>query len=116
MNQETHLKRAIIDAINASGLARVWNSPAGVARVRRGYVHMAPRGTADISGHTRFGRAVYLEVKLPKGVVSDEQTAFIAEAKRSGCIAGIVRSVGEAIELLDPESDAHARESYVGKQ
>lgn len=103
MNAETHLKRAIIQAVNASGLARVWNSPAGVARIRRGFVHMAPRGTADVSGHTRRGRAVYLEVKLPSGKVSTEQERFIADARDWGCVASVVRSVDEAIALLSIE-------------
>ena len=45
-------------------------------------------GLPDLFGHTREGRAVYVEVKRPKkGKRSQAQERFIAEARASGAIA-----------------------------
>lgn len=60
-----------------------------------------PVGFSDLFGH-RAGdaRAFYVEVKKPGGRVSKEQVAFIAAMQRRGAIAGIARSVDEAIALV----------------
>ena len=60
-----------------------------------------PSGFSDLFGH-RAGdaRAFYLEVKTPTGRASPQQLAFIAAMQKRGALAGVVRSVEEAREIL----------------
>jgi len=60
-----------------------------------------PKGYPDISGHRKSdGKAVYIECKLAYNKPSPEQLEFIAEAKADGAIAGVCRSVDEALTLI----------------
>lgn len=101
---EQQLTRAIIDAVNASGLAYVWRSQAGGLKVKGGYVELAPPGTPDVVGYTTRrhalgpGRFVGLEVKLPKGKLTEAQERFMVSAY--GGLLAVVRSVDDAIRLL----------------
>lgn len=58
-------------------------------------------GRADLSGF-RAGdaRAFFLEVKNANGAATKEQKQFIAAMQKRGAIAGVVRSVADAIKLL----------------
>lgn len=96
---ETQLARAIREALSAMGIT-AWREQAGQVRVRRGYMHLAPEGTPDIVGHMPDGRALYLEVKCGKGKERPAQTAFLAAARDAGCVCGTVRSVAEAVALV----------------
>lgn len=60
-----------------------------------------PPGFSDLFGVTPDGRFLALEVKTPTGKVSEEQEKFIAAIKRSGGRAGIVRSVADALAVLE---------------
>jgi len=103
-NPETALKAAIIAAVNATGLAVVWNSPAGKVPARRGWVQLAPKGTPDIVGYMRDGRLVAIEVKLPKDGTAaarrETQQAWRDRAAASGCVVGVARSVAEAVRVV----------------
>jgi hypothetical protein len=57
-------------------------------------------GTSDIIGIYK-GRFFALEVKSATGTASDDQRIFIASIKGCGGIAGIVRGIPDACELLD---------------
>lgn len=60
-----------------------------------------PPGYSDLSGHRKSdGKAIYLEVKTPTGKATQEQLNFIKQMQATGAIAGIVRSVDDAIALL----------------
>ena len=70
-----------------------------------------PRGYSDLSGYKSvvitpdmvgktIGVAVFAEVKTETGRIRDEQVNFIEQAKRKGCIAGVVRSVEDFIALV----------------
>lgn len=57
-------------------------------------------GAADLIGIYR-GRFVALEIKRPRGgVVSEEQTMFLALVLERGGIAAVVRSVDEAVQAV----------------
>lgn len=60
-----------------------------------------PVGFSDLFGH-RAGdaRAFYLEVKTPTGRASPQQLAFIAAMQKRGALAGVVRSVEEALAVV----------------
>lgn len=101
-NPETALKRAVIDAINATGLAVVWNSPVGAAR--RGRIRMAPKGTPDVIGYLRDGRLLAIECKMPNDRTEktrrESQQAWRDRAQSAGCVVGVVRSVAEAVAVV----------------
>lgn len=100
---ESDLKTAIISALNAAGCC-VWRNQAGRARRMK----LAPTGSPDIVGFTRWGRFIGLEIKLPKGTTSPQQDEWLSRMRDAGCIAGVARSVSEAIEIVIP--NAHARD------
>lgn len=59
------------------------------------------KGFSDIHGMLRGGKSFYLEVKRPSGgVVSPDQKQFLDMIVAGGGIAGVVRSVDDALELL----------------
>lgn len=96
---ETELTRAIIDMLTGLGIV-VWRQQCGSVRVKRGYMHLAPEGTPDICGHMPDGRALFLEVKMPKEKPTAEQEAFLSRAARAGCLVGVVRSVEDAVRVV----------------
>jgi hypothetical protein len=59
-------------------------------------VELGIEGTPDLQGHSRTGRAIYIEVKAPKGPRRQQQEQFIAMAQDMGCLAGFATSVEEA--------------------
>lgn len=65
-----------------------------------------PAGYSDLSGVRKSdGRAVFIEVKTPKGVVSDEQENFISVMQQCHAIAGVCRSPEDALRLVGGDPD-----------
>ena len=64
-------------------------------------IRLAAPGVSDIIGWTEGGRFVAIEVKAPRGRVTDEQAAFIELVRRSGGLAGVARSVADARAILE---------------
>lgn len=85
-----------------------------VFRINSGKVRMAdgrwfdtgvPKGFSDLIA-CKGGRIYFLEVKTETGKASPEQLNFLAVMRdRYGCVAGIVRSVEEAVELCQSEKN-----------
>jgi hypothetical protein len=60
-----------------------------------------PKGFSDLFA-IKNGKIYFLEVKTPTGKPTAEQLNFLAAMRdRYGCITGIVRSVEEAVKLVD---------------
>ena len=57
-------------------------------------------GFPDIHGLMADGRALYVEVKRPKGRVLAEQREFLAMAHDAGALVILARSVDDVIEAL----------------
>ena len=122
MNPETKLQRFIMLALSQAECI-VWRNETGSFwagktlhkaqdQVTLGSARMVPcglcKGSSDIIGiHKPTGRMLAVEVKTPKGRPTREQTAFIDAVNGAGGIAGIARSVEEALALLphDKETD-----------
>jgi hypothetical protein len=99
MNPETTLMRAIREAINRDGRARLVRYHAGfdvVNKVKYGMV-----GWPDLIGVLRNGRCFCVEVKTPTGRLSREQVAFWAAARKWNVAGGVATSVAEALALLE---------------
>jgi hypothetical protein len=102
---ETALRSAIVYALNATGLVRVFSVTAGRVRVRGGWLHLCPVGTPDVIGFAlRSGRFVGIEVKVGGNktdkVRAEKQRAFQADIAAHGGIAGQVDNVASAISLV----------------
>jgi hypothetical protein len=60
-----------------------------------------PKGFSDLFA-IKNGKIFFLEVKTPTGKPTAEQLNFLAVMRdRYGCVTGIVRSVEEAVKLVD---------------
>jgi len=60
-----------------------------------------PVGFPDLFGHRSFdARAYYMEVKTATGRVTASQEQFLLAMRQRGAIAGVVRSIDDAIKLL----------------
>jgi hypothetical protein len=72
----------------------------GEGRSRR-FVRFGPKGSPDIHGYLKDGRALFIEVKKPSGRVSPEQQAFIDRAARNHAVAFVARSVDDVFRVLE---------------
>ncbi len=115
MNPETKLMRLIMLALTKADCICWRNETAGayVGRV----IHKDQRivtlanaqlmtfglcvGSADIIGiHKATGRFLAVEVKTEKGKPTQEQLNFLEQVKNAGGIAGVARSVEDALRLI----------------
>ena len=96
---ETILQNRIRAAIAALPDARVWRNNNGLDR-ERGVRYGLGKGSPDLIGIVD-GRFIGLEVKMPRGRVSPEQAMWVNTILRLGGSAGVVRSVDEALALVD---------------
>ena len=63
-----------------------------------------PKGFSDLFGFRKSdGKMFFLEVKTEKGKTSEYQKKFLKEMSKYNVITGIVRSIDEAINLLEVE-------------
>jgi len=63
-----------------------------------------PEGFSDLFGvRLNDGKAVFIEVKAPNGKASQAQRNFLQKMRAYGAVAGICRSVVDAINLLSKE-------------
>ena len=58
------------------------------------------RGMSDIMGTMRDGRVLAVEVKSQTGRVQPHQQEFLYQVRKAGGVAGVVRSVEDAVALL----------------
>lgn len=66
-------------------------------------VHMGPEGYVDLTGWTGpNARFLAIEAKTGKGRTTEAQDRFIELVKRSGGLAGVARSVEDALRILTP--------------
>lgn len=115
MNPETKLQRLIMVALSQAGhtvfrneTGRFWTGRVihkDGKQVTLTNAMMIPVGLAvgscDLVGLQRdTGRFFGVEVKTKAGRVSTEQSQFIKTIKQRGGIAGVARSVEDALELL----------------
>ena len=98
------LTKALVKWLNLNGWV-VWrqNNAAIYDKKREVYRKnsVGRKGVPDIVGYRkRDGVATFVEVKVGKDRLSDEQRYFIDQAKRSGCVAIVAKNLDDAIEVL----------------
>ena len=101
---ETSLSRAIRDAVSRTGRATLWRNNVGVD-VMKGVAYGLGKGSADLVGFVHdTGRFFALEIKVARGVISDEQRTWVAFVNGRGGYAAVVRSIDESLAALDAAS------------
>lgn len=73
----------------------------GKANLKGKMVTFAFKGCSDIIGQMIDGRFLAIEVKQPKGIVTDEQEKFINQVNELGGVAGVARSVDDAKNIVE---------------
>lgn len=59
-----------------------------------------PKGFPDLFGFRLDGQIFFIEVKNQKGKVRPEQELFIRRARQQGALAGVARSVDDALKIV----------------
>ena len=93
---ETDLQRAIIKALDQAGYW-AFRINSGRFRGAGGYSQGAPAGTPDICVVWPPG---WLEVKLPKGTLSQKQEHWKTRARRHGLRVAVVSTVLDALAVV----------------
>lgn len=114
MNKETAIQRRIMLALSDAGCT-VWRNETAGAWMGKQIHRQGDQvtltnarmmtfglcvGSADVIGISPGGRFLAVEVKTPNGRPTKEQLRFVEAVKNAGGIAGIARSVEEALELI----------------
>ncbi len=60
-----------------------------------------PKGFSDLFGFRPDGRIFFIEVKNKTGKLRPEQEKFIEQMKKRGALAGVARSVEDAMEIVN---------------
>ena len=104
---EAEILRAIIQLLHRHPrVAKVWRQNSGTfaERNRDGsmrYVRAnTAKGMSDIMGVLRDGRTLAIEVKSRTGRMRPGQEEFLASIRAAGGVAGVCRSVEDAVALL----------------
>lgn len=100
--QETNIQNDIRIALGQRGHITLRYNVGKFYTMDGRFITIGEVGASDLIGH-RYpdGKAFYLETKTPIGKARKEQKQFIKAMKESGAIAGFVRSVEEAIKLVE---------------
>lgn len=103
---ETDLQAKIVQELErAFPRAKVLRLNSGSVRVKRGYLHLLPKGTPDILVVLPRDRTCWLEVKTSEGMASDEQMEWAIWAAKSDHPHAYVRDVQSAIDAVRYASD-----------
>jgi len=114
MNPETKIQNLILMSLSKAGCLVFRNETAGawvgkVLHKDAGQVTLTNAsmvkfglmvGSADIIGISPTGKFLAVEIKTSKGRATKEQLRFIEAVNNAGGIAGIARSVSDALELI----------------
>lgn len=100
---ESDIQQSIRLALGRDRDVVLWRNSVGVAQTPDGRSQrfgLCP-GSADLIGIGPGGRFLAIEVKTPRGRVAPEQARFIDLVRARGGIAGICRSVKDAVALVE---------------
>lgn len=99
--KETNIGNQICVALSKLG-CKIFRSQSGQFFTKYGSeITIGVKGMSDYHGHRPDGKAFYIETKTKTGKASDEQKRFLRAMHESGALAGIARSVDEAVEIIE---------------
>ena len=105
--KETELQRNILQYLKARNIW-AWRASNAGNRIKGGMrVPSGNLGLPDICGvlSNPPGRALFIEVKTPKGKVSEAQTIWLVKAADLGALAFVARCLDDVINAL--QEDRH---------
>lgn len=99
--RERNIQAAIMQALSQAGCL-VWRNNTGALPDRRGILvrYGLCIGSSDIIGIMPDGRFLAVEVKTKTGRVTEAQENFLAAVRARGGVAGVCRSVEDALRLV----------------
>lgn len=100
---ESDIQRSIMLALSQAGCL-IWRNNSGILKNPAGIpikFGVGNPGGSDLIGIAPGGRFIAIEVKTPRGRATPEQIRFIEAVKKHGGIAGIARSVEDALSLIN---------------
>lgn len=116
MGRETEIRKLILQTLKRFPLiGDIWQNDSGSVGRRKKANQFRPNGLPDIMGYFKSGRAIYIEVKAPKGRRSPEQISFIERAKSRGCFAMFAEGVDEVLEALKTDTMFHVEHRTEGR-
>ena len=98
---ESDLMRAVMIALSAQG-HQVFRGNVGMFYTKDGRPVRSglPVGFSDLFGFTADARPFFIEVKTATGRLRPEQTAFLDAMRKRGAIAGVARTVADALQMM----------------
>ncbi|PGS81651.1 VRR-NUC domain-containing protein [Bacillus cereus] len=101
MKSESQIMKEIILAVSQAG-NMIFRVNVGKFQMKDGrwFDVGVPKGHADLYGFRPDGQIFYIEVKNEKGRARPDQVNFIHAMKRNGALAGVARSVEEALKII----------------
>jgi len=100
--QETNLQNNIRIELSKLGIKTFRNNVGRFKTQDDRWIKIGTVGMSDLLA-IKNGKAIWLETKTPVGKASKEQVAFIKAMQLSGCKAGFVRSIEDAIKICSEE-------------
>lgn len=102
MTTESLIQNQIRVAISQAG-HMIFRANVGKVRTSDGRVFDAglPKGFSDLFGFRPDGRIFFIEVKNETGKLRPEQKNFIENMQSRGALAGVARSVEDAMRIVE---------------
>lgn len=101
MTEEHKIQNEIRLALSDTCIIFRMNVGTGYTLDGRYFTTGVPKGFSDLFGFRKSdGKAVFIEAKTLKGRPTDQQKKFIETMRKSGAIAGVCRSVDDALKLI----------------
>lgn len=104
MTEEHAIQNAIRIALSDRATVFRANVGSGITYDGRHFDTGLPKGFSDLFGFRHSdGKIFFIEVKTPKGRVSEAQKNFITQMRSHGAIAGVARSVDDALKIIQED-------------
>ncbi len=101
MTEEHAIQNAVRIALSEYATVFRANVGSGVTYDGRHFETGLPKGFSDLFGFRHSdGRIFFIEVKTPSGRLSSCQKNFLEQMRNYGAIAGIARSVDDAVRII----------------
>ena len=85
--QHNELVNKVLLYLHSTYTGFYWSNATGAVKTENGHFQRyGLKGSTDIIGHTGQGRAVYIEVKTGRAVMSAQQKLFKQAVLKSNCV------------------------------
>lgn len=101
MTEEHAIQNTVRIALSEYATVFRANVGSGVTYDGRHFETGLPKGFSDLFGFRHSdGRIFFIEVKTPSGRLSSCQKNFLEQMRNYGAIAGVARSVDDAVRII----------------